>query len=234
MNIELLSTFQQNYPEEFDGILDCTSMAVCCAFNKIGKFDVDTFTGLLTFIVILLGSLLAVGCSDGRLIVWDFLTRGIAKIIVADWAPICCLSWSKKSDLIATSSTENFVCIWSTSTGTCLKRISFLHSPILKVQFHPRNSSFLLICPMKHPPVLINQNGEHQIVSMDDDSLDIVSTFDRKGAHIILGNNRGTIEIKKFPELSTVSSFRITTGTTTNVSLKHIEIPRRGKVSDAH
>src|SRR5262245_24760748 len=37
MNIELLSTFQQNYPEEFDGTLDCASMAVCCAFNKIGK-----------------------------------------------------------------------------------------------------------------------------------------------------------------------------------------------------
>lgn len=36
MNIELLSTFQQNYPEEFDGTLDCASMAVCCAYNKIG------------------------------------------------------------------------------------------------------------------------------------------------------------------------------------------------------
>jgi hypothetical protein len=38
MNIELLSTFQQNYPEEFDGTLDCASMAVCCAFNKVGKY----------------------------------------------------------------------------------------------------------------------------------------------------------------------------------------------------
>ena len=46
MNIELLSTFQQNFPEEFDGTLDCASMAVCCAFNKIGTriilaFDVS-------------------------------------------------------------------------------------------------------------------------------------------------------------------------------------------------
>ena len=39
MNIELLSTFQQNHPEEFDGTLDCASMAVCCAFNKIGTFS---------------------------------------------------------------------------------------------------------------------------------------------------------------------------------------------------
>lgn len=37
MNIQLLSTFQENYPKEFDGILDCASMAVCCAFNKVGE-----------------------------------------------------------------------------------------------------------------------------------------------------------------------------------------------------
>ncbi|CAF0995822.1 unnamed protein product [Rotaria sordida] len=208
MNIELLSTFQQNYPEEFDGTLDCASMAVCCAFNKIG-------------------SMLAVGCSDGRLVIWDFLTRGIAKIICADWSPIYSISWSKKSDLIATSSTDNTVCIWYTATGRCHTRISCIQSPILRVQFHPRNSSYLLICPMKHPPVLIDNNGKHTIVTIDDEPNDIISTFDRKGEHIILGNNRGLIVVKTFPDLKTISSFRITTGTNANTVLRHIEIPRR-------
>jgi hypothetical protein len=41
MNIELISTFQQNFPEEFDGTLDCASMAVCCAFNKAGKYKTN-------------------------------------------------------------------------------------------------------------------------------------------------------------------------------------------------
>ncbi|CAF3617901.1 unnamed protein product [Adineta steineri] len=210
MNIELLSTFQQNYPEEFDGTLDCASMAVCCAFNKVG-------------------SMLAVGCSDGRLVIWDFLTRGIAKIICADWSPIYCISWSKKSDLIATSSTDNTVCIWNTSTGRCRTRISCIQSPILKVQFHPRKSSYLLICPMKHPPVLIDNNGKNTIVTIDDEPNDIISTFDRKGEHIILGNSRGLMVVKTFPDLKTISSFRITTGTNTNTVLRHIEIPRRGQ-----
>ena len=175
------------------------------------------------------GSMLAVGCSDGRLVIWDFLTRGIAKIICADWSPIYSISWSKKSDFIATSSTDNIVCIWNTSTGRCRTRISCIQSPILKVQFHPRNSSYLLICPMKHPPVLMDQHGQHTIVTIDDEPNDIISTFDRKGEHIILGNSRGLIVVKTFPDLKTISSFRITTGTSANTVLRHIEIPRRGQ-----
>lgn len=176
-----------------------------------------------------IGSMLAVGCSDGRLVIWDFLTRGIAKVISADYSPICCISWSKKSDLIATSSTDNSVCIWQTTTGRCRTRISCLQSPILKVQFHPRNSSYLLVSPLKHPPILIDENGKHTIVSIDEEPHDIICTFDRKGEHIILGNSRGLIVIKTFADLKVVSSFRITTGTSTNTVLKHIEIPRRGE-----
>jgi len=67
-----LESFGQNFPEEFDGSLDCISLAVTCQFNKRG-------------------TLLAVGCNDGRIVVWDILTRGIAKIITAQVHPICSL-----------------------------------------------------------------------------------------------------------------------------------------------
>jgi COMPASS component SWD1 len=74
----------------------------------------------------------------------------------------------------------------------------------------------------------MDQNGKHTIVTIDEEPYDIISTFDRKGEHIILGNSRGLIVIKTFPDLKTISSFRITTGTSTNTVLRHIEIPRRG------
>lgn len=74
MNIELLQQFGQNYPEEFDGALDSISLAVTCAFNRRG-------------------TLLAVGCNDGRIVIWDFLTRGIAKLITAHVHPLCSLRY---------------------------------------------------------------------------------------------------------------------------------------------
>lgn len=61
----------ENVPEEFDGVLDCSSLAICCSFNRRG-------------------SLLAVGCNDGRIVIWDFLTRGVAKNFAAHLChPIC-------------------------------------------------------------------------------------------------------------------------------------------------
>lgn len=75
-------SFGQNYPEEFDGSLDCISLALTCAFNKYG-------------------TLLAVGCNDGRIVIWDILTRGIAKIISAHVHPVCSLSWSRNGHKVS-------------------------------------------------------------------------------------------------------------------------------------
>ena len=75
-DLTLLQGFGQSFPEEFDGSLDSVSAALTGAFNRTG-------------------SLLAVGCNDGRLVIWDFLTRGIAKVITAHIHPISSVSWSR-------------------------------------------------------------------------------------------------------------------------------------------
>lgn len=58
-----------------DGILDSGSEALTCCFNRRG-------------------TLLAVGCNDGRIAVWDFMTRGIARICSEHIHPITSLRYN--------------------------------------------------------------------------------------------------------------------------------------------
>ena len=128
MNLELLGSFGQNYLEEFDGSLVFISMA--CIFNSYG-------------------TLFAVGCNDGRIVIWDFLTRGIAKIITAHVHPVCSLSWSRNGTMLASTSTDNSVSVWDIISGECEHRFRF-PSPVLRVQFNPRDAGEMLVVLMRH------------------------------------------------------------------------------------
>ncbi|RZF33640.1 hypothetical protein LSTR_LSTR007018 [Laodelphax striatellus] len=206
MNLELLESFGQNYPEEFDGSLDCISLAVTCSFNKRG-------------------TLLAVGCNDGRIVIWDFLTRGIAKIICAHIHPVCSISWSRSGHKLLSASTDNTVCIWDIMSSDCELKYRF-PSPVLKVQFHPRTETRLLVCPMKHAAVIVETDGQHKVVPLDEDNdLSIVASFDRRGTYIYTGNSKGKILIFSMPNLDLTASFKIATSAT---AVKSIEFARRG------
>uniref|UniRef100_A0A8C5LUE4 RB binding protein 5, histone lysine methyltransferase complex subunit n=1 Tax=Leptobrachium leishanense TaxID=445787 RepID=A0A8C5LUE4_9ANUR len=198
-------SFGQNYPEEADGTLDCISMALTCTFNRWG-------------------TLLAVGCNDGRIVIWDFLTRGIAKIISAHIHPVCSLCWSRDGHKLVSASTDNMVSLWDVLTGDCDQRFRF-PSPILKVQFHPRDQNRVLVCPMKSAPVMLSLfDSSHVVLPVDDDSdLNVVASFDRRGEYIYTGNAKGKILVLKTNSQDLVASFRVTTGTSNTTAIKSIE-----------
>ncbi|KAF0034759.1 hypothetical protein F2P81_012517 [Scophthalmus maximus] len=210
MNLELLESFGQNYPEEADGTLDCISMALTCTFNRWG-------------------TLLAVGCNDGRIVIWDFLTRGIAKIISAHIHPVCSLCWSRDGHKLVSASTDNIVSQWDVLTGDCDQRFRF-PSPILKLQCHPRDMDKVLVCPMKSAPVLLTlSDSKHVVLPVDDDSdLNVVAAFDRRGEYIYTGNAKGKILVLNTNTQELVASFRVTTGTSNTTAIKSIEFARKG------
>ncbi|XP_018568510.1 retinoblastoma-binding protein 5 homolog [Anoplophora glabripennis] len=209
MNLELLESFGQNYPEEFDGTLDSLSIALTCAFNKRG-------------------TLLAVGCNDGRIVIWDFLTRGIAKIISAHVHPVCSISWSRNGHKIASASTDNTVCIWNILSGECEQKYRF-PCAVLKVQFEPRSLERLLVCPMKHAAILVDTNGIHQVLPIDEDGdLNIVASFDRRGEYVYTGNAKGKVLVLDSHTLEVKASFRIVLGSSSATAVRSIEFARRG------
>lgn len=213
-------SFGQNYPEENDGTLDCITMAITCHFNRFG-------------------TLLAVGCNDGRIVVWDFLTRGIAKIIQAHVHPVCSLSWSRSGRYIVSASTDNTVSVWDVLNGDCDQKFRF-PSPVLKVQFHPRVEEDILVTPMRHAAVVVTLNPEatsnsHRTVPLDDENdPQIVASYDTRGKHIFTGNSRGKILIfeDKRPgdksDFKLVSQFRVTQQASSTTAVKGIEFSRRG------
>uniref|UniRef100_A0A2C9JS44 Uncharacterized protein n=1 Tax=Biomphalaria glabrata TaxID=6526 RepID=A0A2C9JS44_BIOGL len=210
MNLELLESFGQNFPEDFDGTLDCVSIAITCAFNRQG-------------------TLLAVGCNDGRIVVWDFLTRGIAKFINAHVHPVCSLSWNRSGKKLLSAATDNTVAIWDVLSGDNDKVFRF-PSPVLKVQWHPRNSTQFLVCPLKHAAVLMTVKGDHKVVPLDDDSdLNIIASFDRRGRYIYTGNAKGRILAFNIDNLEIAASFRVTTGGLNTTAIKSLEFARRGE-----
>ncbi|XP_070601561.1 retinoblastoma-binding protein 5 isoform X1 [Erythrolamprus reginae] len=206
----ITESFGQNYPEEADGTLDCISMALTCTFNRWG-------------------TLLAVGCNDGRIVIWDFLTRGIAKIISAHIHPVCSLCWSRDGHKLVSASTDNMVSQWDVLTGDCDQRFRF-PSPILKVQYHPRDQNKVLVCPMKSAPVMLTlSDSKHVVLPVDDDSdLNVVASFDRRGEYIYTGNAKGKILVLKTDTQDLVASFRVTTGTSNTTAIKSIEFARKG------
>lgn len=77
-------------------------------------------------------------------------------------------SWSRNGHKLLSASTDNNVCIWDVLTGECEQKYRF-PSPILKVQFHPRNWTKFLVCPMRHAAVMVDIQGTHQVVPLDQD-----------------------------------------------------------------
>ena len=64
-------------------------------------------------------------------------------------------SWSRNSRQILSASTDNTVSVWDVVTGNCERTFTF-PCPVMKVQFNPRNANQILVCPLRHPPVLID------------------------------------------------------------------------------
>ena len=105
------------------------------------------------------GTMLAVGCNDGRIALWDFMTRGISRQCSHHVHPITSLSWNRSGKKLLSSATDWNVVLWDVVSGEAELCLRF-PSPVAKVQFNPRDKRAFLICPMRHALMLVRLEGE--------------------------------------------------------------------------
>lgn len=134
------------------------------------------------------------------------------------------MSWSRNGHKLLSASTDNNVCIWDVLSGECEHKYRF-PSAVLKVQFHPRKDSIILVCPMKYQAILVEVGKKHEMIPIDqaDGDLNIVASFDRRGEHIYTGNAKGKILVLNSTTLEVKASFKCH-----STAVKSIEFARRG------
>jgi len=208
MNLELLESFGQNHPEEHDGNLDSSSVALTCAFNRRG-------------------TLLAVGCNDGRIVIWDFVTRGIAKMISAHSHTICSVGWSRNGRKLVSASSDFLVCVWDVLHGELEASFRF-PGPVQSATFNPRNDKQVLVCPLKAAPFTVNvETGKRTALPcVEDNDVNLTASWDRRGNFIYAGNSRGKIFVINAIKNKLIKSFKV--GTSNN-AIKQIKFARKGE-----
>ncbi|KAF9551614.1 hypothetical protein EC957_006507 [Mortierella hygrophila] len=224
MNLELLDPFEQDFPEVIEDTLE-DGPAVRVKFNRRG-------------------TLLAAGCTDGTIVVWDFDTRGVSRSLIGHVKTITSLSWSRNGRYLLSSSMDWSCIVWDLLTGSKKHTIRF-DTPVLNAQFHPKNNSVFIAALFQEEPVFVDfSNGVQQSPILKEASVGVtgkgtdtatttstaqsrwtmVATFDKYGKKIYTGSNRGYINIIDTETRTMLYEIRPTLS-----AIKNIQFSRRGK-----
>lgn len=195
MNAPIIDPLQGDFPEVIEEYLEHGFMK-CIAFNRRG-------------------TLLAAGGSDGSCIIWDFITRGVAKVLRDDgcMAAITSVCWSKGGHRILVSAADKTIILWDVVSGEKMAQSSLEKTP-LYARLHPGSSSptMCLACPVYSAPLIVDLNSGSMIAlpaSVSEDGIPLAqpsrnkasdtdapltaACFNNCGDLVYLGNAKGEI-----------------------------------------
>eukprot|EP01112_Ceratiomyxa_fruticulosa_P017226 TRINITY_DN5330_c0_g1_i1.p1 TRINITY_DN5330_c0_g1~~TRINITY_DN5330_c0_g1_i1.p1 ORF type:complete len:448 (+),score=102.20 TRINITY_DN5330_c0_g1_i1:170-1345(+) len=206
MNLSLLDPFASDFPEMIEDCLD-DGTALTCSFNRRG-------------------TLLAVGCHDGRVVVWDFDTRSPTRNLTGHVFPVSSVSWSRNGRRLLSSSADCTLFYWDVVQGTMETTIKF-ETPVNFAQMHPKDPTLCIACPHYLPPVLVNlKTGEKRpIIQSMEQKTNVVATFSKKGDFIYTADSKGNISVISVSTLQITRTFKVAGGAT----VKALEISSNGK-----
>ncbi|CAJ1958659.1 unnamed protein product [Sphenostylis stenocarpa] len=219
--------------------------------NALDKHDMHDVVDVY-FSPVMLGLIyedVTAGCNDGSTVIWDFETRGIAKILHDDEcsSPITSICWSKYGHRILISAADKSLILWDVMSGKKITRIVLQQTP-LQARLHPGSStsSLCLACPLSCAPMIVDLNtGTTTLLKVSvsetsngpippsrNKSSDGITSFtptaacfNKHGTLIYLGNSKGEILVIDYKNGDVRAVVPITGGSV----VKNIVFSRNGQ-----
>ncbi|KAK9458539.1 WD40-repeat-containing domain protein [Lipomyces oligophaga] len=212
MNLLLADPFSlsQEYPENLTHILSY-GQAVCLRFNRKGDY-------------------LASGLGDGTVVVFDFDTYGISRVLRGHTMPITSLSWSRDGRYLLSASRDWKCILWDLKDGSRRVSVCF-ESAIWGAELHPLNQNIFVVALYEDTPTLV-EIGDDGIVKRqplknpahDGQMATLVVAVEKSGQFVFTGTSKGWINIFELKTCLVVKSERVTTA-----NIKHITFSPSGR-----
>ena len=211
MNLPLLdlAEVQAPLPEVIEDQLTVSDDVVIVAFNRRGN-------------------LLAGGCQNGTVVIWDFDTHGVARSLEGHEGCVTAVSWSRSSRRLLTSSQEGTLYMWDVLNATPLQSVH-LGGEIGHAALHPCSRSLCLTCitsgerggqaflinlesPAEPPVPLLALGGDStaELAGNNEPTSNVTfACFASEGSLTMVGTSRGTVHVVKTQTQEVVTMLRM-------------------------
>ncbi|KAJ3129081.1 chromatin binding protein [Nowakowskiella sp. JEL0407] len=224
-NLELLDPYGQDVPDFIDSVLNDTvnpfeKPKTIPWWFKCPKFNAR-------------GTHLATGCIDGRLVIWDFITRGVALTLKGHVDAVTSTSWAKNGRYVLTSSMDWNCIFWDLKYEAKEKTIRFA-SPVLFAQLHPLKLRTFAACVLEEFPVIVSFESGREVrmdlktESVEDNKILLGSNilcFSVTGDIVFLGTAKGFIFIFNTTDGQFISKVKATGGS----PIKNMHVSKQGR-----
>ncbi|KKY19121.1 putative set1 complex component swd1 [Phaeomoniella chlamydospora] len=206
MNLALIDPFQlaQDYPDCLTNELR-SGHATTLRFNRKGDY-------------------LASGRVDGKVVVWDMETMGVAMKMHGHVAQITSLSWSRTGRYLLSASQDWRCILWDLADGSQIRHVIFT-APCYIAELHPYNHFLFVVSLYEADPYLVDisedvakktklpsQTGDDDDISKASKQATTVAIFTALGNHILSGTSKGFINIIETQSARIVQATKLSTG----------------------
>lgn len=180
------------------------------------------------------GTILAVGCADGAIVLWDFETRSPIKTLTGHTGTVSALTWSRNGRRLLSASHDGTVAAWKVETGALEWQTQLGAGEITSLSADDYASALAAAMPV---------SGAIQIIKLSDGSFTrlplVIPDTDSRGTGrqcvivskdgtlVLVGQTRATIVVYDASNLQVAELFKVS-GAARSTRISQLVLSQRG------